>query len=115
MTGHNPNLLEHPHAIKVLLHLRKNFPMPLMELQGAIDVNRSALERRIRELSEAGMIKIEVLKNMKRRVIVSLTPFGREVANRLAQTDRLGGIAHHPMTSNELNDSDHSADDFIRP
>jgi DNA-binding MarR family transcriptional regulator len=112
MTGNNPNLLEHPHAIKVMLHLRKNFPMPLMDLQGAIDVNRSALERRIRELSAAGMIKIEVLKNMKRRVIVSLTPYGREVANRLAEIDRLGGRAYYLHSYKEEIDRD---DEFIRP
>ena len=114
MTGNNSNLLEHPHAKKVMLHLRKNFPMPLMDLQGAIDVNRSALERRINELSVAGMIKIEVLKHMKRRVIVSLTPYGREVANRLAEIDRISRRAYL-MGSHVRKEPDHSSDAFILP
>ena len=38
------------------------------------------------EMSGAGMIKIEVLKNVKRRVIVSLTPYGRDVADRLRRS-----------------------------
>ena len=89
MTGFSYDLLEHPYSIQVLLNLRDHFPMQLMDLQKEINVNRSTLERRIDELSDAGIIKIEVLKNMKRRVTVSLTPFGRDIANRLAEIERL--------------------------
>jgi DNA-binding MarR family transcriptional regulator len=63
--------------------------MQLMDLQKEIKVNRSTLERRIDELANAGIIKIQVLKNMKRRVMVSLTPYGRDIANRLAEIERL--------------------------
>jgi DNA-binding MarR family transcriptional regulator len=83
LTENNASILEHPYSIQLLLLLRKNFPMPVVELQRQMKVNRSTLERRIDELSSAGIVKIQMLKNMKHRVIVSLTPFGREVANQL--------------------------------
>ena len=89
MTGFSYNLLEHPYSIQVLLNLRDHFPMQLMDLQKEIKVNRSTLERRIDELANAGIIKIQVLNNMKRRVMVSLTPYGRDIANRLAEIERL--------------------------
>lgn len=89
MKENSSNMLEHPHAIQVLLFLRNKFPMALLDLQEAIKVNRSALERRIEELSFAGLIKVEVIRKMQRRVIVSLTPLGRDVANRLAEIERL--------------------------
>jgi len=66
--------------------------MPLMEIQRQIKTNRSAVDRRIDELSEAGMVNIETIKNAKHRVIVSLTPFGHEVANQLQLINGLGTI-----------------------
>ena len=101
MTGYSSNLLEHPHAIQVLLHLRKHFPMPLLELEGEIKANRSAIRRRIDELAEAGMIKIGQVRGMRHRMIVSLTPLGMDVANRLAEIERMISyceiVAYPPM------------------
>jgi DNA-binding MarR family transcriptional regulator len=89
MTDFNYDLLEHPYSIQVLLNLKDHFPMKLMDLQKEIKANRSTLERRIDELEGAGMVKIEIIRNMKRRVRISLTPFGRDVAIRLAEIERL--------------------------
>jgi DNA-binding MarR family transcriptional regulator len=100
LTENNASILEHPYSIQLLLLLRKNFPMPVVELQRQMKVNRSTLERRIDELSSAGIVKIQMLKNMKRRVIVSLTPFGREVANQL----RLINGLEPPRSAKELAD-----------
>jgi DNA-binding HxlR family transcriptional regulator len=80
------NLLERPHAMQVLMHLRKHFPMPLVELQWNIKVDRSALERRLHELAVAGMIRMH--DNARQMLNVSLTPFGRDVANRHAHMTR---------------------------
>ncbi len=74
MTGFNYDLLEHPYSIQILLNLKDHFPMKLMDLQKEIKANRSTLERRIDELARAGMIKIELMRNMKRKVRISLTP-----------------------------------------
>jgi DNA-binding HxlR family transcriptional regulator len=64
--------------------------MPVIELQRQLKMNRSTLERRIDELSNAGIVKVQVLKNMKYRVILSLTPYGREVADQLRLISRMG-------------------------
>lgn len=90
LTDSHASILERPYSIQLLVLLRKNFPMPVMELQRQMKVNRSTLERRIDELSGAGIVKVQVLKNVKYRVIVSLTPFGREVANQLRLINGLG-------------------------
>ena len=91
-TNFESDLLGRPYTIQIMLILRKNFPMPLMEIQQRIKANRSAVDRRMKELSEAGMVKVETIKNAKQRVIVSLTPFGREVANQLLLINRLDAI-----------------------
>jgi DNA-binding MarR family transcriptional regulator len=90
LTDNDASIFERPYSIQLLILLRKNFPMPVMELQRQMKVNRSTLERRIGELSGAGIVKIQILKNMKHRVIISLTPFGREVANQLRLINGLG-------------------------
>lgn len=89
MKDFNYDLLEHPYSIQVLLNLKDHFPVQLMDLQKEIKANRSTLERRIDELAGAGMIKIELIRDMKRRVRISLTPFGRDVAMRLEEIERL--------------------------
>ncbi len=81
-TENNTNLLERPHTMQVLLHMRKHRTMPLMELPWSIKVDRSDLERRIHEMAVAGMIRMH--ENAKKMLNVSLTPFGRDVANRYA-------------------------------
>ena len=91
-TNFESYLLGRPYAMQIMLILRRNFPMPLMEIQMQIKANRSAVDRRMNELSEAGMVKIETIRNAKQRIIVSLTPFGREVANQLMLINRLDAI-----------------------
>jgi DNA-binding MarR family transcriptional regulator len=59
-----------------------------MEIPWAIKVDRSALEQRLHELVVAGMIKIAMHQNAKSRLNVSLTPYGRDVVNRFARTER---------------------------
>jgi DNA-binding MarR family transcriptional regulator len=86
VTDGSSKLLERPHAMQVLMHLRKHFPMPLVQLPGNIKMNRSDLERRIHELAVAGMIRMH--ENPKQTLNVSLTPFGRDVANRNAKMTR---------------------------
>ena len=49
---HCSNLLEHPHAIQVMLYLRRRFPMPLTDLEG-VKAYRTAVRRGIDELAEA--------------------------------------------------------------
>lgn len=92
LTETNASILERPYSIQLLLLLKKNFPMPRMELQRQMKVKRSTMERMIDELSTAGIVKIQMLKDMKNRDIVSLTPFGHEVANQLRMINGLGII-----------------------
>jgi hypothetical protein len=84
MTEKRINLLDRPHTMQVLLHMRRHFPMPLVELPWNIKAERSALEQRVHELAVAGMIRIH--ENAKRVLNVSLTPFGRDVVNRCSPT-----------------------------
>ena len=88
VTDISSSLLERPHTMQVLLHLRKYRTLPLMEAPSQIKVDRSALERRIHELAVAGLIKIVMDKNAKRRPNVSLTPFGRDVIERFVRIER---------------------------
>jgi hypothetical protein len=46
-----------------MLFLRKNFPMPLADLQWQMRANRSAMEMRIDELSEDRLVKIGAIKH----------------------------------------------------
>jgi hypothetical protein len=62
--------------------------MPLMDLQFHLKANRSALERRIEERSEAGLVRIEKIKNTKRREILPLTlPVLRSPISSCRQAD----------------------------
>lgn len=86
MSDSGSNLLARPHAMHVLMHLRKHFPTPLVGLAGNIKVDQSALERRLHELVVAGMVMMH--ENARQMLNVSLTPFGRDVADRHAKMAR---------------------------
>jgi DNA-binding Lrp family transcriptional regulator len=87
MLGYTSLLLERPHAIEVLLRLRENLQLPLMDLQFLIATNRLAVRRRVDELVRAGIIRAEVVMYPKRRLMLALTPLGHVVADRLAEIE----------------------------
>ena len=89
MLDYRSFLLERPHAIEVLLRLRDNLQLPLMELQFIIATNRLAVRLRVEEMARAGIIKAEVTRDPKRRMMLTLTPLGQDIADRLAEIERV--------------------------
>jgi DNA-binding MarR family transcriptional regulator len=89
MPGYRTVLFERDHAIEILLILKDKGTLPLMDLSKLIVESRTAVRSRVNELAKAGMVRAEVVRDPRRRTMVSLTMLGEEITDKLAEIEKM--------------------------
>lgn len=79
--------IEQAHAVKVLLRVLKDEPIPKSMLYQKIGKNTDVLSKRIEELKAIGLLNEEEVRTDALRKMISLTPKGRRVAEKLSEIE----------------------------
>lgn len=83
------SFLERAHATRLLRVCLREGPMPKSILYQIMQGTPNVMQARIRELVDAGMLSEVMEDHTPYRKIISLTPKGRRVAEKLAEIDNI--------------------------